>query len=243
MHQPILLLDFDGVMITQKALEYSALKLLKNEWFNWQNTENLRLIDLARMFEESDSSGVIDSLKSIYQTYRPFIPNRIKRWIFFNRFNKMYQKYEKIYDSLRSGLPERLERLKECSIPLAIISNTAQKRLEYFCDKFDLSKYFPVILSREDMGEHKKPHPYPILLALAKIKKRFGIKRIERGKVYFVGDLPSDIQSAHAAKIKSIAVLAGHGRKRDLLDSNPTYVIDKISDLSEIPPFQKFLIE
>ena len=35
-HPPILLFDFDGVVITQKALEFTALMYLKKEFYNWR---------------------------------------------------------------------------------------------------------------------------------------------------------------------------------------------------------------
>jgi len=56
-YPPIVLFDFDGVIITQKALEYTASFFLKKKFYNWQNTENMRLIDCARLFEESDSKN------------------------------------------------------------------------------------------------------------------------------------------------------------------------------------------
>ena len=62
---PILLFDFDGVIITQKALEYTALIKLKLKFYRWQNIDGLRLIDLARIFEQSDSSNRIKSMEVI----------------------------------------------------------------------------------------------------------------------------------------------------------------------------------
>jgi phosphoserine phosphatase len=38
-HPPILFFDFDGVVITQKALEYAALIHLRKDFYKWQNTE------------------------------------------------------------------------------------------------------------------------------------------------------------------------------------------------------------
>ena len=56
-HQPIILFDFDGIIITQKSLEYTASFFLKKRFYNWKNIENLRLIDFARIFEEADSKN------------------------------------------------------------------------------------------------------------------------------------------------------------------------------------------
>ena len=68
-HPPILLFDFDGVVLTQKALEFAALFYKQKKFYNWKNIEQLRLIDFARLFEESDSSN---RLKAIYQAFKAY---------------------------------------------------------------------------------------------------------------------------------------------------------------------------
>ena len=47
--------------------------------------------------------------------------------------------------------------------------------------------------------------------------------------------------STKAAKVNSIAVLSGHGRKEDLLKLNPRYSIQDILELLEVEPLKKFL--
>ncbi|MHA1147779.1 MAG: HAD family hydrolase [Promethearchaeota archaeon] len=242
MHPPIILFDFDGVIITQKALEYTALKLKKNSWYNWKNIDKLRLIDFARLFEESDNTGWWSSLKSLNSAYKPYIPNKLKRWIYFSQFNKLYQKFEKLYDAAKPNLKEILIKLSNNQFPMAIVSNTERSRLNFFIHKFKLDKHISVFITRGDSKQYKKPHPYPILLALSKIKKKFKLSKVFKENVYFIGDLPSDILSAKAAKINSIAVLSGHGRREDLMRLSPTYLIQNIIELLEVEPLKKFLM-
>ncbi|MGQ4875475.1 MAG: HAD family hydrolase [Promethearchaeia archaeon] len=241
MHNPIILFDFDGVILTQRGLEYAALILKRDNWFDWQNNEKLRLIDYARIFEEADLFGKRESMKALNRTYQIYIPNRFKRWIFFSKFRRKFQRFEKIYDSLRPGLKEILELLKKREIPMGIISNTSKKRLNYFKKKFNLESYFSIFLSREDTKNYKKPHPYAIYLALKKIKDKFNFKKIHLDNVFFIGDLPSDIKCAKAAGVNSVAVLSGHGRKKDLLNLKPDYVIQDAKDIINIESLKKFL--
>jgi len=235
----ILLFDFDGVIITQKALEYTALIKLKMKFYRWQNIEGLRLIDLARLFEQSDSSNRIKALFRVYKNYKKYIPIRWRRIIFFIKFRRMYPKYEK-YETIRPHLSDILLKLKGYDIPLGIISNTSKKRLNYFIDKLKLDRYFSVFISRDDTP-FRKPDPYPIHLALNLIKRKHNLS-IDKAKVYLIGDLPSDIVSANNAKIKSIALLSGHGTKEDLENTKPTYILDDISNLLELEPIKKFLL-
>lgn len=235
----ILLFDFDGVIITQKALEYTALIKLKMKFYRWQNIDGLRLIDLARLFEQSDSSNRIKALIRVYKNYKKYIPIKWRRIIFFIKFRRMYPKYEK-YEEIQPNLKEILLKLKELAVPLGIISNTSKKRLNYFIDKLKLEEYFSVFISRDDTP-FRKPDPYPIYLALNLIKKKFNLS-IDKTKVYLIGDLPSDILSANNAKIKSIALISGHGEKNSLEYAKPTYVLEDISNLLELEPIKKFLL-
>ncbi|MCK4237924.1 MAG: hypothetical protein KAX33_02300, partial [Candidatus Lokiarchaeota archaeon] len=69
-HPPIVLFDFDGVVITHTSLELAALKQLKNKWYKWQNIEKMRLIDFARILEQSDSENKFKAYKNLFKNYR-----------------------------------------------------------------------------------------------------------------------------------------------------------------------------
>lgn len=239
-HQPIILFDFDGIIITQKALEYTASIFLKKSFYSWRNIENLRLIDLARMFEEADSKNRIKALLRIIKVYKQFIPSLWKRILFFIKFRKAYPKYEK-YETLKPDLEEVLIKFKEHNFILGIVSNTSKNRLNHFNEKFNLTKYFSVFISRDDTP-YRKPNAYPIYAALKLVKKNFNIS-IENINVFYVGDLPHDIQCAKNAGVKSIALLSGHGSKDDLENSNPSFIIKDLKDLLEIESFKKFLLD
>ena len=61
--------------------------------------------------------------------------------------------------------------------------------------------------------------------------------------VYFIGDLPADIECAKNAGINSIALLNGHGLEKDLRKVNPTIISDDITSILEIDPFKKYLMD
>jgi len=239
-HPPIILFDFDGVIITHTSLELAALRQLKNKWYKWQNIENMRLIDFARLLEQSDSQNRLKAYQNLYKNYKNIIPNILKIIFFFFRFRFDYPKLEKIYETLKPGLKKVLKILNESNIPLGIISNTRKNRLFYFTEKFNLSQYFSVIMSRSD-APSRKPHPLPILLALKSIKKKFRFSKIDKKRVYYIGDLPTDIQCAKNAGVNSIAILSGHGLKDDLEKEKPTILIENNKELLDLKLIKKFL--
>ncbi len=242
MHPPIIFFDFDGVILTQKALELIAYQMLRNKFYKWNNTKDLRLIDLALLFEKSDNRNLLRLYKNIQENFKPYIPNRFRRDVFIMKFRRSHRKLEKIYDGLKPGILDILKKFKKEGAILGLISNTERARLNYFKKKFQLNKFFSVIFSRDDVPFHK-PNPYPILYALKIIKKQKNLRLINKSRVFFIGDIPSDIICAKSARIKSIALLSGHGRKIELENEFPDYLIKKINDLSELPPFKKFLFQ
>ncbi|MFW9827301.1 MAG: HAD family hydrolase [Candidatus Thorarchaeota archaeon] len=239
-HPPIILFDFDGVIITQKSLEYTASKLIKKELFRWKNIEKMRLIDFARLFEESDSKNKLAALKQINQVYKPFIPSIWRRNLFFIKFRRSYPKLEK-YETLKLHLKSVLKKLQKSGFILGIVSNTSKERLERFRKRLNLDQYFSVFISRND-SPFRKPHSYPIIIALNHIKKLIKTS-INRDNVYYIGDLPADIECAKNAGIHSIALLSGHGTKIDLEKANPTFLLPDIKDMLQIDQFKKFLLD
>ncbi|MFX0022800.1 MAG: HAD family hydrolase [Candidatus Hermodarchaeota archaeon] len=239
-HPPIILFDFDGVIITQKSLEYTASKLIKNEFYGWKNIENMRLIDFARLFEESDSKNRLLALRQINKVYKPYIPSIWRRNLFFIKFRRIYPKLEK-FETLKPDLEQVLNHLKENGFHLGIVSNTSKERLESFRRKFNLDRFFSVFISRDD-AHYRKPSPYPIITALMKIKKLFNYS-INKENVYYIGDLPADIECAKNANVKSIALLSGHGTEESLKKSNPTILLQNIKSILEIEPIKKFLLD
>jgi HAD superfamily hydrolase (TIGR01549 family) len=239
-HPPILLFDFDGVVITQKALEYTASKYLKKEFYNWKNTESLRLIDIARLFEEADSSNRLTALFTVYRVYKRYIPSRWKRILFFIKFRRTYPKYEK-YETLKPNLERILKELRKHGVIFGIVSNTSRERLDLFRDRLNLDEFFSVFVSRDD-SVIRKPNAYPVILALKQIKQILRVP-IDRENVYLLGDLPTDIECAINAGVKSISLLSGHGTQTDLEMANPSIVLQEIKDILEIDPFKKLLLD
>ena len=237
---PVLLFDLDGVILTQKALEYAALVHSRNKFYRWKNLDELRLIDFARLFEESDSSNRFKALFQAYKAYAPYIPSRWRRILFFMRFRRFYPKYER-YESIDPELERILPILKSSNFVLGIVSNTSKKRLEGFKSKLKLEDYFTVFISRDDTP-YRKPHPYPIIFALNKLKNKHNIK-INKSQVYFFGDLPSDILTAKNANVNSIAILTGRGRRKDIEMLKPTIILENMSNLLDLEPIQKFLLK
>jgi len=198
------------------------------------------VIDIARIFEESDSSNKLKAFFNIYRAYKRYIPSRWKRILFFIKFRRTYPKYEK-YETLKPNLERILKELKKHQVIFGIVSNTSGERLELFRKRLNLDAFFSVYVSRDDTAV-RKPHGHPVLVALKQIKPFLKVP-IDKNNVYLIGDLPTDIECALNAGVKSIALLSGHGTETGLEMANPSFILREIKDILELAPFKKLLLD
>ena len=106
------------------------------------------------------------------------------------------------------------------------LRNTAMEGLE----KFDMTKYFDVIVTPEDTDKHK-PDPEPVNIALERLGS-------EASSSVMLGDTMFDILCARNAGVSPILVswsLALEGKtKEDLGDDAPDHIIYTAEELFEI---------
>ena len=153
---------------------------------------------------------------------------------------KLYPKYDKLIGRINPGVIETFRALHAKGIPLAIVSNSNVTRIERLVAKFGIKEFLTTIITRNDMKGYKvKPSAYPILICLLKLKKIASLGSINRQQIYFIGDLPTDVQCARNAKVRSIAVTTGYGTPAELMVEHPDYLISGVKNLFNIPEFQK----
>ena len=85
---------------------------------------------------------------------------------------------------------------------------------------------FSVLVCAEEV-RHPKPHPEPVLTALARLD------RPAAGAV-FIGDSRHDLECGRAAGVKTAAVLWGPFDRAHLADLEPDYWLESPEDLSQL---------
>jgi pyrophosphatase PpaX len=132
-----------------------------------------------------------------------------------------------LHDDLQPcvGILDALEILHEEGRTLAVVTAKRRTTLALAFEVLpELERFFEVTIGAEDTERHK-PHPEPLLAALAKLGSDAS------GAVY-VGDSPFDVQAAKAAGIGSIAVTWGRIHSRERLErEEPDAVVDDVEEL------------
>lgn len=117
-----------------------------------------------------------------------------------------------------------LDTLKERGIRMAIVTNTSRQAAEMIFAKHELSEYFAVVITRNDVVQ-LKPDPQGILLALERLGDR---------AEFFVGDTRIDSEAARNAGIKSIIVKRGWPHTLLPPDPHADYSVDSLAEITKI---------
>ena len=119
-----------------------------------------------------------------------------------------------------------LKFLKGKGYKLAIASNRPTRFTRIILKVLGVSGLFDVVLCADRAD---KPKPYPDMLWA--IAKRL---RLETAEVLYVGDMTIDVNCAHAAGIRAVAVATGSSSRKELKDLKPWAFIDKMVGLKSI---------
>jgi pyrophosphatase PpaX len=124
--------------------------------------------------------------------------------------------------SLFPGTLEVLDHLKLRGLKLAAVTTRSIRSSIRSMEATGTADYFDIILSAEDVENHK-PHPEPLLKALAAIGER-------PEHAVMIGDTYADIGAGKACGTLTIAALYGFGGP-SLLESQPDIAINDVREL------------
>ena len=89
-----------------------------------------------------------------------------------------------------------------------------------------IAPYFSYVIG-SDSVEHHKPHPEPVLKTLRELG-------FEPSEALVVGDMPVDMEMAHNAGVRAVAVIYGNASHSELESSHADAVIDNLRDLMSV---------
>lgn len=210
------LFDFDGTLVDTNEI----IKLTLNEISIRHTGRELDSHD----FEEILGKPLRDQMGHIHgcggdemaSSYPEFL--ELYRGLYNKRRDSLTKEFE--------GVGEMLRALHEKGFSMGIVSSKGSGGIRHGLDKFGLSKYFSVVLSKYDV-ENNKPHPEGLLRAM----ELLGTKP---ENTLFVGDSRHDLMAAKNAGVTFVLVswtIAGYEKLKAM---NPEYIIDRPMDLMDV---------
>ncbi len=208
------LFDFDGtIMDTNNVILMS-----------WQHT--FRTLENR---EEEESVLTATFGEPLEYTLARFFPN-----VPVEESIEIYRSFQRTNFSdlitLFPGMKELVMKVKALGYKTGLVTSRLKSTAMEGLEKFDLTKYFDVIITPEDTDKHK-PDPAPVNIALEKLGSK-------PENSVMLGDTLFDIQCSHNAGIGAILVswsLALEGKSmEDLGDDAPEYIIYEPEELFNI---------
>jgi len=160
----------------------------------------------AQFGQITDDKEEIEAMVQTYRTYN------------LTHHDALVQPYEGIVDEIR--------RLKQHRKRLGVVTSKLRDGAMRGLRVSGLEQTFDLVVGCDDVT-HSKPHPEPVLKAIAKL----GVTAAE---TVFVGDSRHDMESGRAAGVKIAAVLWGPFDRAHLEDLAPDYWLEKPHDLREL---------
>lgn len=147
--------------------------------------------------------------------------------------NQILVRYKEVYDQAihhstkpYEGIYELLSQLQTLPLQLGILSNKPHEfTLKYAQALFSQYNFSQIHGQKEDVP--KKPHPQGAF----NIANAFNLNPEE---IFYVGDTPTDMHTAHSANMKSIGVLWGFRTKEELIEAKAHFLAKHPMDILEI---------
>ena len=123
------------------------------------------------------------------------------------------------------GVDQMLANLKG-RYPMAVVSARDERGTKQFLERFDLLKYFDVIVTGQS-ALRTKPYPDPIHFAAQKMDVR-------SNECLMIGDTIVDIRAGKAAGAQTVGVLCGFGEEHELIRMGANLILSGTSELFNV---------
>ena len=209
-----ILIDMDGT-IAKFNLDYM-----------WMRRTALELLDEAglRRPDFSDQMSIYAMLNEIRGSISNERFNEIKK--------RIYEKVERIESEaaeqaeLMPGAMEALNSLRQMKKRIVIVTNNGRLGADRTLERLNLLGILDAVVTRDDVDE-LKPDPGIVLKALS-------LAGAKAGEAILVGDAIIDIKAAKAASVRCVAIPTGPYPAARLLQEEPDFIVDSISDVPEL---------
>ena len=138
------------------------------------------------------------------------------------RFLEIYQANSANLTRCYPAVLETLDLLHGNGFRLAVVTNKPVFAANRILEALSLTEFFPVVIGGDSVRQ-RKPHPAPLLEAV----RRLGV---DVSQSLMVGDNIHDVEAAHAAGMRCVAVTYGY-HHRPPSEFNADRLIDHFGDL------------
>ena len=146
---------------------------------------------------------------------------------FYENYRERYVSATRVQPPLFDGTRALIEALSDDGIAVGVCTSKGRQGLDRMLAGHDLEDLFPVPYRASADDGPSKPHPKSLLDLIERTWH-------EHDDVVMVGDTTFDIEMAHAAGVRSVAVLCGAHDRATLEAVSPTAIVETVVDLPSL---------
>ncbi|MGJ9457599.1 pyrophosphatase PpaX [Oceanobacillus sp. CF4.6] len=160
----------------------------------------------------------------LIETFQKIDPEKADRMVATYREHNLSE-----HDNYVTAFPQVIETLEELlkrEIKLGIVTTKMTKSVNMGLTLTGLDRFFDTIITFDHVSR-PKPHAEPVLKAMESLQA-------DPATTLMVGDNHHDIESGKNANVQTAGVAWSHKGKERLMEYNPTYMLEQMSDLLKI---------
>ena len=143
--------------------------------------------------------------------------------VLLDRFMQRYQSNVCVQSEVYDGVLCCLDYCRSQQLHLACITNKPLLPAKKLLSQLNLLRYFGLVLGGDSL-DHCKPHPAPLLHALAYYD-------VLPDQALMIGDSRNDVEAAHAAGMACAALTYGYNHGEPLHACAPDLLLDSLFEL------------
>ncbi|MCV9888113.1 pyrophosphatase PpaX [Metabacillus halosaccharovorans] len=161
---------------------------------------------------------------TLYDTFTSINPEKTEEMVkVYRKFNHeqhdtLVTEYETVFETIKT--------LKEHGFKLGIVTTKIRDTVNMGLKLTKLDQFFDVVVTLDDV-ENAKPHPEPVLNALAQLDSK-------PEEAIMVGDNHHDVEAGKNAGTKTAGVSWSIKGREYISSHNPDYLLERMSDLLPI---------
>jgi phosphoglycolate phosphatase len=141
-------------------------------------------------------------------------------------FERCYAEVNGRHTVIFPGVREGLRQLNAMQLPLACVTNKAERFTLALLDQLQLASSFEQVIAGDTLPQ-KKPDPEPLLHAC----RGFGIAP---GEMLMIGDSANDVEAARAAGCRVFCVDYGYNEGRDVRELDVDAIVASLVEATQL---------
>lgn len=203
-----IIFDIDGTLVSTNELIFASFNYVTKKYLNRIYSDK----EIISFFGPTEDYILKRLMKDKYEEARE------------DYFDFYIQNHDKMTKKI-DGVLELIKKIKSRGIPLAIYTGKGKTSTEITLKKLGIYEYFDLIISGDDVAEHK-PSPEGIQIFLNQFQ-------LKPETVIMVGDAPADVFAARNANVKIVSVLWDSYAEDEVRKLESDYYFSSVSEFSD----------